>query len=140
MRRPNVPHVEFSLAKENSPRVTLGHHRTGWLSIKALSPEDLMWNGANDETVRTSANHSCDSGRWSLRDQRVVRTICGIAQREALVVAPTARVLAHSVTNRRDRSRFDRFAQTDVGALGLAPHGKGSAVTPQKRAAVLAAN
>jgi hypothetical protein len=37
VRRPNVPHVEFSLAKENSPRATLGHHRAGWLSIKALS-------------------------------------------------------------------------------------------------------
>ena len=32
--------------------------------------------------------------------------------------APTARVLAHSVTNRGNRSRFDRFAQTCVGALG----------------------
>ena len=61
MRRPNVPHVEFSLAKENSPRGTLGHHRTRWLSIKALSPGDLRWKGANDEAVRTSANHSCDS-------------------------------------------------------------------------------
>ena len=46
------------------------------------------------------------------------RTIRVVVQRDAPTSAPTARVLAHSVINRGNRSRFDRFAQTCVGALG----------------------